>query len=102
LLYSAGLPKITSKTITSKTRFLAELDSVRQQGYAICDGETYADLRSLSVPITDSDGSVRAAVSVNGHPGNPVWEDLPGLLKNVEQAARDIARRARIRQRITR
>jgi len=91
-----GLERSTATTIVSKKRFLAELDLVRKQGYAVADGEAYADLRALSVPIFDTDGEVRAAVSVNGDPSEPVWDDLPALVKTVEDAARDISRRARI------
>jgi len=99
-----GLARSTATTIVSKKRFLAELDRVQKQCYAVADGEAYSDLRALSVPIfdcygdsyEDADGEVRAAVSVNGDPSEPVWDDLPGLVKTVEDAARDIARRARI------
>jgi len=70
------------------------LDQVRQQGYAIADGEAYSDLRSLSVPILGSDGSVQAALSVNGSPKDRAWLDLPELVKIVQEAARDISRRA--------
>jgi DNA-binding IclR family transcriptional regulator len=88
-----GVPRPPS---SRKKRFLAELDVVRKQHYAIADGEAYSDLRALSVPIFDADGEVRAAVSVNGDPSEPAWDDLPGLVKTVEEAARDISRRARI------
>jgi IclR family transcriptional regulator, KDG regulon repressor len=91
-----GLARSTATTIVSKKRFLAELDLVRERRYAVADGEAYLDLRALSVPIFDADGEVRAAVSVNGDPSEPVWDDLPGLVKTVEDAARDISRRARI------
>ena len=82
----------------SKRRLLAELDLVRKQRYAVADGEVYADLRAVSVPIFDADGEVRAAVSVNGNPGEPAWDNMAGLVKIVEEAARDISRRARILQ----
>ena len=91
-----GLARSTATTIVSKKRFLAELDLVRKQGYGVADGEAYSDLRALSVPIFDADGEVRAAVSVNGDPSEPVWDALPALVTTVEDAARDIARRARI------
>jgi IclR family KDG regulon transcriptional repressor len=96
LIAKYGLARSTATTIVSKKRFLAELDLVRKQRYAIADGEAYSDLRALAVPIFDADGEVRAAVSVNGDPGEPVWDDLAGLVKTVEDAARDISRRARI------
>lgn len=98
LIAKYGLARSTATTIVSKKRLLAELDLVRKQRYAIADGEVYSDLRALSVPIFDADGEVRAAVSVNGNPSEPVWDDLAGLVRTVEDAARDISRRARILQ----
>ncbi len=82
--------------VVAKKPLLAELNRVRAQRYAISDGEVYPDLRALSVPIFDADGQVRAAVSVNGNPNDRVWDDLPTLIRTVEEAARDISWRARI------
>jgi DNA-binding IclR family transcriptional regulator len=96
LIAKNGLARSTTTTIVSKKRLLAELDLVRKQRYAIADGEVYSDLRALSVPIFDVDGEVRAAVSVNGNPSEPVWDDLVQLVRTVEEAARDISWRARI------
>lgn len=96
LIARYGLARSTATTIVTKKRLLAELDLVRKQRYAIADGEVYADLRALSVPIFDTDGAVRAAVSVNGNPNDPVWHDLPELVRTVEEAVRDISRRARL------
>jgi len=96
LVAKYGLARSTATTIVSKKRLVAELDLVRKQKYAIADGEVYSDLRALSVPIVDAEGEVRAAVSVNGNPNEPVWDDLAKLVRTVEEAARDISRRARI------
>jgi DNA-binding IclR family transcriptional regulator len=95
LLAKYGLANAAT-TILSKRRLLGELDLVRTQRYAIADGEVYSDLRALSVPIFDADGEARAAVSVNGNPNESVWDDLAKLVRTVEEAARDISRRARI------
>lgn len=92
----AFLPRQELIDLVSKKPPLAELDRVRAQGYATSDGEVYPDLRALSVPIFDADGQVRAAVSVNGDPNDRVWDDLPTLIRTVEEAARDISWRARI------
>jgi len=96
LIAKYGLARSTATTIVSKKRLVAELDLVRRQRYAIADGEVYSDLRALSVPIFDADGEVRAAVSVNGNPHEPVWDDLAKLVRTGEEAARDISRRARL------
>jgi DNA-binding IclR family transcriptional regulator len=90
-----GMARTTPKTIVSKSRLLAELELTKARGYAIADEEEYADLRSLAAPIFDEAGGVRAAVSVNGSPTDPVWTDFDELVKLVQAAARDIARRAR-------
>jgi IclR family acetate operon transcriptional repressor len=96
LIAKYGLARSTATTIVSKKRLLTELDMVRKRRYAIADGEAYSDLRALSVPIFDTDGEVRAAVSVNGQPSEPVWDDLPELVRIVEEAVRNISRRAHI------
>ncbi len=95
ILAAHGLPRNTSKTIVSRARFLAELEAVRKQGYAIADEETYLGLRSLSTPIFDSAGEVRAAVSVNGSPHDRIWNEMHELIRLMEAAGRDISRRAR-------
>lgn len=81
-----GLPRSAANT----------MDRVRAQGYAIADREADAALRALSVPILDADGTVHAAVSVNGSPSDSAWRDLEELVKTVQEAARDISRRARM------
>ena len=42
---------------------LAELDTVRNQGYAINDEEMVEGLRSVGAPIVDPDGTVRGSES---------------------------------------
>ena len=89
-----GLARSTPKTIVSKTKLLSELEVVRRQGYAIADEEADRGLRALAAPIFDADGTVRAAVSVNGSPAENVWNDLGELVRLVEVAARDISKRS--------
>lgn len=91
-------PGAARNMAASRKRFLAELNLVRTQKYATADGEVYSDLRALSVPIFDADGQARAAVSVNGNPSEPVWDDVAQLVRTVQDAARDISRRARWRE----
>jgi DNA-binding IclR family transcriptional regulator len=85
LIAKYGLARSTATTIVSKKRLLTELDLVRKRRYAVADGEAYSDLRALSVPIFDTDGEVRAAVSVNGQPSEPGWDDMPELVRIVEE-----------------
>jgi IclR family transcriptional regulator, KDG regulon repressor len=96
LVAEQGYARATSWTIVSKSHFLAELELVRHQGYALADREADPDVRALGVPIFDTDGNVRAAISVNGSPVEPAWRDVGKLVQLVAQAGRDISRRARL------
>jgi len=60
------LPRYTSQTITSREALLADLEQVRQQGYARSWGEHEAYVRALGVPIRDRTGTVIAAMSISG------------------------------------
>lgn len=60
-----GLPARTSRTITDRTTFLAELDRVVEQGYAVDTGEEEEGVRCLAVPVRGPTGET-AALSVSG------------------------------------
>lgn len=53
----------TTRTITSRTAFLAELATVRRQGYAENRGESGAGMCSVAAPVRDPLGRVVASVS---------------------------------------
>ena len=61
---SNGLPKSTEHTITDREELLEELRSIRQQGYSMEDEERKEGIRSVSVPIVDSTGTVIAALGI--------------------------------------
>ncbi len=94
-----GLPQSARKTITSKTRFLAELDTVRNQGYAINDEEIAEGVRSVGAPIVDPDGTVRAGLSVIGELNYPLWREMDRVIGLVCAAGREISRAARLARR---
>jgi IclR family pca regulon transcriptional regulator len=48
----------------SKQSFLAELKHVRNQGYALNDGETERDVWSVAAPIRDFSGRTVAAINL--------------------------------------
>lgn len=57
----------TSRTITSRTAFLAELEQVRRQGFAENRGESQVGMCSIAAPVRDRMGRVVASVSVAEH-----------------------------------
>jgi DNA-binding IclR family transcriptional regulator len=65
-ILDGDLVALTPHTITDRTRLRAELEKVRQQGYAIDDREYQANMRCIAVPIHDGEARVVAALSVTG------------------------------------
>jgi DNA-binding IclR family transcriptional regulator len=57
----------TSRTITSRSAFVAELDQVRRQGFAENRGESQVGMCSIAAPVRDRMGRVVASVSVAEH-----------------------------------
>jgi IclR family transcriptional regulator, acetate operon repressor len=79
LLARTGLPSRTPRTITDPARFLAELDTVVSQGYAIDSGEEEVGVRCLAVPVFGVGGSV-AAMSVSAPEGRLQDRDVERVL----------------------
>jgi DNA-binding IclR family transcriptional regulator len=63
-----GLPKLTDNTITDRAELKAELEKVRNQGYAINDEEQREGLRSVGAKVTKPDGSIIGSLAVDGAP----------------------------------
>jgi IclR family pca regulon transcriptional regulator len=59
------LPARTPRTLTKPNEIVAEIRSVRENGYAIGNEELELGLRSLAVPVVGSTGEIIAAVSVS-------------------------------------
>lgn len=66
LIEQTGLPRISSRTITSRSRLVQELESVRKERYAQSEGELYQTVYAVAAPIVNEQGQVCAAVSVTG------------------------------------
>lgn len=78
--------------VTTTTRLRAELQQVRQRGYADEDGLITPGLRSVAQVVHDHTGRPVAAVAVT-FPDSTADDDLPGLVRAVDRAARDLTRR---------
>jgi len=65
LLERTGMPRRTPNTITEGRAMLAELDRVRDRGYAMDLGEEELGVHCLAVPVRDGERVV-AALSVSG------------------------------------
>jgi IclR family transcriptional regulator, KDG regulon repressor len=87
---AAGLPRLTRYTITNPERFAAELERVRQRGYAVDNEEFYAGRRCLAAPIFDEHGRVAAAISVSGMITDVTEDRVPAFAKIVMDSASQI------------
>jgi IclR family transcriptional regulator, acetate operon repressor len=79
LLARTGLPRRTPRTITDPARFLAELDMVARQGYAVDSGEEEVGVRCVAVPVFGVGESV-AAMSVSAPEGRLEARDVERIL----------------------
>ncbi|WP_256290151.1 IclR family transcriptional regulator [Halobellus inordinatus] len=79
-----GLPAITEQTISEREELLDELETVRDQGYALNDQEQMRGIRAVGAPVVDSKNGLIGALSVSGPASN--WrgsyfrDELPELV----------------------
>lgn len=63
-LMEEPLEAFTERTITSPSLLLEEYAKIREQGYAISDGELNIETIGIGAPIRDESGNVWAAISI--------------------------------------
>lgn len=61
-----GLRPYTRHSLSSPEELSAALAQVRQQGYAVEDGEYKVGLRAVAAPVYDADGVLRCAIGAVG------------------------------------
>ncbi|WP_254280794.1 IclR family transcriptional regulator [Haloarcula marina] len=84
-----GLPKMTPNTITDRDELLAELEEIRELGYAFDDEERIEGMRGVGTPVLDREtGEPYGALTVSG-PTHRIKEEqfrseIPELLTEVK------------------
>lgn len=73
LLLQAGTPRMTSRTITTQSRWKTELRRIREQGYATDRQEGYEGIHCVGAAILGDKGEPVAAINVTG-PSNRMPE----------------------------
>ncbi|MBN8525375.1 MAG: IclR family transcriptional regulator [Planctomycetes bacterium] len=68
LLARLELPALTRRTITDRARLAAELERVRERGWAVNDRENHPDVFTVSVPVFDGFHRCVAAVGLSQRP----------------------------------
>ncbi len=87
-----GLASYTANTITHPAALERELQRIREQGYAIDDGEIMLGLRCVAAPIFDGKGQVKYALSISGMQGNLEGARLEHIKNRVVEAASAISK----------
>jgi DNA-binding IclR family transcriptional regulator len=87
---SGALPKLTSRTITSKLELEQQLAVIRERGWASAIGEFEDELHGVAAPIFEASGRCRGALSVSGPSYRVPPEALPGLAEGCMTVAQEI------------
>ncbi len=66
ILKGAGMPSFTPHTFVTSQELIESLDEIRENGYAVEDGEYKIGLRSVSAPVYDSSGELKYALTAIG------------------------------------
>jgi DNA-binding IclR family transcriptional regulator len=81
ILDEHGLPAQTTNTIADAETLFAELERIRERGYAYNDGEEINGFRAVGAPVRDVDGNVLGSLSVSGPTsvmqGDRFQEEIP-------------------------
>jgi len=92
LLRLKGTPKLTEETLTSKAAVLAEIQKVRQQGWALDNQENELEGRCIGAPVEGPDGHIVAALSISGPVFRMSMERARGLVSELKGICGEISR----------
>jgi DNA-binding IclR family transcriptional regulator len=87
------LHRFTAATVVDRVRLCAELDAVRDQGYAVAVDELEVGLTALAAPVTSAGGVVVASVSASGPTFRLPAARLPEVARLVVAAGAEISHR---------
>jgi len=90
-LGSGPLERFTGRTLTDPERLMAELQLIRQQGYAFDDEEKAEGMRCIAAPILNIHGEAVAGISISGPSNRVTLEKVARIGALVREAARDVS-----------
>jgi DNA-binding IclR family transcriptional regulator len=93
-----GLTHRTDNTRTTPEALRADLELIRQRGYAVDDIENEPEVRCVGAPIFDYSGRAIAAASVSGPATRVTGERVPELGRVVKGATEKISERLGFRR----
>jgi IclR family KDG regulon transcriptional repressor len=91
IIISEGLEKFTANTITDPKNFRQECQNIREQGYAINNGEFQIDVHGVGTPIFNARGEVVGAISTAVPASRMSKELLEDHIKAVTKTGNDVS-----------
>ncbi len=91
LLKTYKLEKFTERTITEREALERELKTVREQGYALSEGEVVSDAVSMAAPVFDHENRVDYAIHLGGPSQRMTGEKREEVLPALLNAARRLS-----------
>jgi DNA-binding IclR family transcriptional regulator len=91
-LQSVELVPISPKTITHPERLKAEIEKIRQRGYAVDDEELSLGLRCVGAPVFDYSGRPAYALSVSGPIQRMTEEKIAAIIMLLLPMCRKLSR----------
>lgn len=91
-LLAQGLPRFTARSEVEPAAVRANLARVRDQGYAMNQGEWRLEVGGVAAPVWDHTGTVRAAVGISGPCSRLGAERLAAIIPAVRARAAELSR----------
>jgi DNA-binding IclR family transcriptional regulator len=92
IIDTAPLEAVTQNTITDPALLRVELNKIKEQGYALCNGEGYIDAGSVAAPIYDISNKLIASLSIHGQLTKYESNRLPKFIELVKKEAFELSR----------
>lgn len=92
-LLQGPLCSYTPNTITSPAALRAELERIRENGYAVDHEEMEVGIRAIAAPILTIDGYAEAAISIVGSAFRLTAEVIPQIAEGLKKVAQTISGR---------
>ncbi len=92
MLDSLKLEPLTPRTIAERDALEAEIDKIREQGYAVSYGEWILEASGVAAPIYDQNGDVAAALTISGPTQRFTEENAENYSRMVTRVAHEISR----------
>jgi DNA-binding IclR family transcriptional regulator len=88
-----SLPRVTDRTVTSRSKLRAELAEVREAGYAVAIDELEVGLTAAAAPIRSAHGDIIASMSLSGPTYRLDEEKLAIVVPQLVAAATEVSHR---------